>query len=338
MPGEPLETRRIGEDPGEEGARTRTVIENFEAVEHTEAGITISGAVGGSGSPVLLLHGYPQTSRMWHLVAPALAERHTVVLGDLRGYGDSSKPTPEPDGSTYAKRAMAADQHGLMRSLGFERYAVVGHDRGARVAHRLALDEPDAIERIAVLDIVPTLHMFEHVDRAMASSYFHWFFLALRNGLPERLISAEPEAWLRSRFDGRNAGGRPIDPAAYAEYERCFTSPGAVEASTADYQSAATIDLDHDREDRERGNAIAAPLLALWGGHGYVGRNFDVLDVWRAYASDSTSIAGRAIDSDHYLAEEAPEAVLEQLAPFLSADRDAVGRDAESRTAEGRRA
>ncbi|MFD5224867.1 alpha/beta fold hydrolase [Microbacterium sp. NPDC058342] len=290
------------------------MIEGFAPVAHTHEGVTISGVVGGSGPPVLLLHGYPQTRRMWHAVAPTLARTHTVVACDLRGYGDSDKPAPAADQSTYSKRTMAADQHAVMRSLGFDRYAVVGHDRGARVAHRLALDEPTAVERIAVLDIVPTLHMFEHVDRAMASTYFHWFFLALGNGLPERLISGDPGAWLRSRFDGRSHSPWSLEPASYAEYERCFTSPGAIEASVADYRAAATIDLEHDRADHAAGTRIAAPLLALWGAHSYVGRNFDVAGIWRDYAGE---VSAAAIESDHYLAEESPQQVLGALTAFL---------------------
>lgn len=298
------------------------VIDQFEDVSRKAGEVTIAASVGGDGSPVLLLHGYPETHLMWHRVAPTLARRHTVVMADLRGYGDSDKPAPDVDGLVYSKRSMASDQHALMRSLGFERYAVVGHDRGARVAHRLALDIPEAVAKVAVLDVVPTLHMFENVDRAMASTYFHWFFLGLRNGLPERLLAAEPRTWLRSRFEGRNAGGLPIDPAAYREYERCFLSPGAIEASTADYQSAAGIDLVHDGEDRASGRRISAPLLALWGSHGYVGRSFDVLDVWGAYADQ---VSGRAIDADHYLAEEAPDAVLAELVTFLADEPERPG-------------
>lgn len=293
-------------------------IEQFDPVEFEHDGVKIAASVGGSGSPVLLLHGYPQTKYMWHLVAPRLAEQHTVVLADLRGYGDSDKPTPAPDESTYSKRAMAADQLALMRSLGHDSFAVAGHDRGGRVAHRLALDAPEAVEKVALLDIVPTLHMYENVDRAMATSYFHWFFLANPNGVAEKLLRAHPRAWLRSRFDGRNAGGRPIDDAAYAEYERCFLSYGAVAASIADYRSAATIDLVHDGESRERGERIEAPLLALWGGQSYVGKNFDVCSVWSEYARD---VRGLPVDSDHYVAEEAPDQVSVELLKFFNEDR-----------------
>lgn len=279
------------------------MFEGFASVGSEREGVTIRAWKGGAGTPVLLLHGYPQTHHMWHRVAPALAERHTVIVADLRGYGDSGKPAPVEDRSNYSKREMAADQHRLMASLGFDRYAVVGHDRGARVAHRLGLDQPEAVSRIAVLDIVPTLHMFDNVDRAMASSYFHWFFLSQRGGMPESLQRADPQTWLRSRFTGRHAGGEAIAEAAYAEYERCFLQPGAIEGSTADYQAAASIDLDHDRADRDRGRTLDMPLLALWGSAGYVGTNFDVVDVWREYAD---SVTGAAIESDHYLAEEAP--------------------------------
>ncbi|GAA1860225.1 alpha/beta hydrolase [Brevibacterium marinum] len=290
------------------------MLEGFKPIGNSHSGVRISGLIAGSGPPVLLLHGYPQTKHMWHLVAPALAKDHTVVLGDLRGYGDSDKPEQENDRSTYSKREMAADQHALMMSLGFEKYSIAGHDRGGRVAHRLGLDHPEAVDRVALLDIVPTLHMFDNVNRAMASSYFHWFFLALENGMPEALIRADPLTWLRSRFEGRNAGGRQVDPETYDEYARCFTSPGGVEASTADYQSAATIDLDHDRADRDRGRRLMMPLLTLWGDKGYVGRTFDVVEVWKDYADE---VEGAAAQSDHYLAEEAPEFVVTELTRFF---------------------
>ncbi|WP_212743176.1 alpha/beta hydrolase [Microbacterium sp. 2FI] len=270
-------------------------------------GVRIAADVRGAGAPLLLLHGYPETKAMWDAVAPTLAGSYTVVASDLRGYGDSAKPS----GEVYSKREMARDQLLLMRELGFERFAVVGHDRGGRVGHRLALDNPAAIAGLAVLDIVPTLHMFENVDRAMATSYFHWFFLARRDGLPEALIDAAPEAWLRSRFTGRSvAGGLP---ASYREYERCFDHD-TIRASCADYRAAATTDLDHDRIDRGAGRRVDAPTLALWGSESYVGANFDVVEVWRDYA---TSIRGRSVLADHYLAEEAPDPTAAALMEFL---------------------
>ncbi|WP_331772166.1 alpha/beta hydrolase (plasmid) [Embleya sp. NBC_00888] len=289
------------------------LLPGLRRVESARDGVRINAFVGGEGPPILLLHGYPQTSAMWHRVAPELiAAGHTVVLADLRGYGDSDKPGDTPSHDPYGKRAMAADQVSLMKSLGFARFAVVGHDRGARVAHRMALDSPERVRSVAVLDIVPTLHMFESVDRAMASEYFHWFFLAQSSDLPERLILADTRAWLRSRFAGRNAGGRDIDEAAMAEYERCF-DPATVRASCADYRAAAGVDLVHDRRDRERGRLIEAPLLALWGAGSYVGRNFDVARVWKSYARRVDAVS---VHADHYLCEEAPDAVAHALTSF----------------------
>jgi haloacetate dehalogenase len=285
-------------------------------------GVRIHAQVSGDGPPVLLLHGYPQTLAMWHRVAPELARDHTVVLADLRGYGDSGKPDDDPSHEQYAKRTMAADQAALMRSLGFDRFAVAGHDRGGRVAHRMALDVPEHVRAVAVLDIVPTLHMLGNVDRAMASAYFHWFFLSLDSGLPEQLILADPRAWLRSRFEGRHAGGLPTDPRAMAEYERCFTDAAAVRASCADYRAAAGIDLEHDAYDRDLGRVVEAPLLAIWGTHSFVGRHFDVAAVWKAYARHVTAVA---VPADHYLAEEAPGEVARALASFFrNRDQDPV--------------
>lgn len=272
-------------------------------------GIRIAAEVQGSGEPVLLLHGYPETKAMWRRVADELAHDHTVVAADLRGYGDSSKPR----GEHYAKREMARDQVALMRELGFARFAVVGHDRGGRVGHRMALDHPDAVTRLAVLDIVPTLHMFENVDREMATAYFHWFFLARGDGLPEALIDGDRETWLRSRFTGRRHDGDAL-PEAFDEYLRCFDTD-TVHASGADYRAAATIDLDHDRADRDAGRVVGCPVLALWGAHSYVGRNFDVPAVWERYAP---GVIGAAIDADHYLAEESPGATASALQSFLA--------------------
>lgn len=281
-------------------------------------GVEIEAEVRGGGPAVLLLHGYPESRRMWDEVAPALAAERTVVAADLRGYGGSAKPAPAADGTTYAKRAMAADQRQLMAALGFDRFDVVGHDRGARVGHRLALDHPDAVRSLTVMDVVPTLHMFEHVDRAMAATYFHWFFLALESELPARLIEAAPAVWLRSRFEGRRAGGgMPISERRLAEYERWFATSQAIAATCADYRAAATVDLDADRADRDRGHTVQAPLLALWGSDSYVGRSFDVVATWAPYAAGA--VEGAPIRSDHYMAEERPAETAAVLARFLDA-------------------
>lgn len=284
-------------------------------VTHRGTQVDISADVGGDGPPVLLLHGYPESRAMWRDVAARLARSRTVVAADLRGYGASGKPRPAADGSTYAKRAMAADQVELMRSLGFAAFDVVGHDRGARVAHRMSLDHPEVMRSITVMDVVPTLHMFEHVDRAMATTYFHWFFLALPAGLPEALIGAEPERWLASRFKGRCArGDSPIDAARLREYLVWFATEEAIAATCADYRAAATVDLDLDRSDHAAGRRIEPPLLTLWGEHSYVGRHFHPETVWREYARD---VRATAIAADHYLPEEAPEATAAALTAFL---------------------
>jgi haloacetate dehalogenase len=279
-------------------------------------GVGINCAVGGDGPPLLLLHGYPQTHLIWHEVAPLLLADRTVVLTDLRGYGDSDKPASSDGDPEYAKRAMAADQLGVMAALGFDRFAVAGHDRGGRVAHRLALDAPDAVSALAVLDIVPTRHALDHADKEFGLGYFHWFFLAAGHGIPERLIGNDPEYWITTRMRARHHGGTAFDPAAVAEYVRCFADPAAIAASCADYRAAAGIDLEHDAADAAAGHVVAAPLLALWGEHSFVGRSYDVLDVWRGYAR---TVTGVALPADHYLPEEAPEQVADALRDFLAA-------------------
>ena len=276
-------------------------------------GVTINCAVAGDGPPLLLLHGYPQTHLIWHDVAPRLVADHTVVLADLRGYGDSAKPVSSAGHPEYAKRAMAADQLGVMAALGFDRFAVAGHDRGGRVAHRMALDATDAVTALAVLDIVPTRHVFARADTEFGLGYYHWFFLAAGNGIPERLIGNDPEFWITARMNARHHGGAAFDPAAVAEYVRCFADPAAIAASCADYRAAAGIDLEHDEADA--GRLIEAPLLALWGEHSFVGRTYDVLDVWRGYAKD---VSCAALPADHYLPEEAPNQVADALRAFFA--------------------
>ena len=289
---------------------------SFRRTAVLAGGVRINTLVGGRGSPVLLLHGYPQTHLIWHRVAPVLAERHTVVLTDLRGYGDSDKPPGGPDHRAYAKRTMARDQVTVMRELGFGEFAVAGHDRGGRVGHRLALDYPAAVTGLAVLDIVPTRHVFAHADAAFGLGYWHWFFLATGDGIPERLIGADPEFWIRARLTAREGAGTPFDPAAMADYVRCFRDPAAIHASCEDYRAAATADLADDGESAARGDRVTAPLLALWGAQGFVGRHYDVLDVWREYA---TAVSGRALPCDHYLPEQAPEETAAVLLGFLAA-------------------
>jgi haloacetate dehalogenase len=253
---------------------------------------------------------------MWRNVAPSLAEKFTVVTTDLRGYGNSSTPPDDELHETYSKRAMAADQVKVMELLGHDQFMVAGHDRGGRVTHRLALDFPKRINRLAVLDIIPTLHMFENVDREMAQSYFHWFFLIQGNGVPEQLINADPQAWIESRFSGRLLGENPIDPDAIAEYTNIFRDPAHVAATCADYRAAASIDLDHDRADRSAKHRITAPLLVMWGQSSYVGRNFDSVEVWKSFADQVTGIQA---PSDHYIPEEAPSFTADVLSEFFSA-------------------
>ncbi len=275
--------------------------------------VTIRAAVGGSGPPLLLLHGHPQTHVTWRKIAPALARHFTVIAADLRGYGDSSKPSGGDDHGTYSKRAMAQDQVTLMRRLGFPRFQVAGHDRGARVIHRMALDHPDAVARLALIDIAPTATMYATTDRAFASRYFWWFFLIQPEPLPERLIAADPEFFLRTHIDGQTKTPGATEPAAFAEYLRCYADPATRHAICEDYRAAATIDLDHDAADAEA--RVKAPLLALWGGKGTVGALYDVLATWRAKAID---VSGHALDCGHTLQEERPTETLVELLRFFS--------------------
>ena len=292
------------------------LLPGFTARRVDAEGVGVNVRVAGDGPPLLLLHGYPQTHVIWHRVAPLLASRYTVVLTDLRGYGDSDKPaSTAPGHAAYSKRAMAADQYLVMRELGFDRFAVAGHDRGGRVAHRLALDYADAVAALAVLDIVPTRHTFATADTHFALGYYHWFFLAAGNGIPEHLIGADPGFWVRTRMQARHHGGTPFHPTAMAEYVRCFSDPAAIHASCEDYRAAAGIDLEHDEADAAAGRLVQCPVLALWGEHSFVGRSYDVLDVWRDYAK---VVIGQALPCDHYVPEEAPEATASVLAEFLT--------------------
>ncbi|SHF34248.1 alpha/beta fold hydrolase [Acidocella aminolytica] len=275
-------------------------------------GLAIRAAAGGEGPPLLLLHGHPQTHVTWRKVAPALARHFTVIAPDLRGYGDSSKPEGGEHHVAYSKREMAKDQVAVMRALGFERFAVVGHDRGGRVAHRMALDHPNAVERIAVIDIAPTVTMYARTNKAFASRYFWWFFLIQPAPLPERLIAADPEFFLRTHIEGQTKTPGATEPAAFAEYLRCYSDPRTRHAICEDYRAAASIDLDHDAADEEV--RIQAPLLAIWGAMGTVGELYDVLETWREKA---LNVRGRAFDCGHTLQEERPEETTSELLAFL---------------------
>ena len=291
------------------------MFEGFEIRDIATAETTIHVRTGGAGPPLLLLHGYPQTHAMWHRVAPALAERFSVVCPDLRGYGDSDKPASDPEHAVYSKRATANDMVAVMAALGHQRFALAGHDRGGRVGHRLALDHPARIEKLAVLDIVPTRTIFRATNQAIATGYFHWFFLIQSNGLPERLIGADPIFYLHWVLGRWGTGLDAFAPEALAEYERCFKDPAVIHASCEDYRAAAAIDLAHDEADLDR--RVQCPVLALWGRRGLMERHFDVLATWRERTAGPVS--GRALDCGHFLPEERPEETAAALLDFFGA-------------------
>jgi haloacetate dehalogenase len=284
----------------------------FSRRKVSTSGARINVVTGGNGPPVLLLHGYPQTHVMWHKVAPALARDYTVVCADLRGYGDSSKPRGLPDHSNYSKRAMAQDMAEVMTRLGHHRFHLVGHDRGGRVAHRLARDYGSRVLSLAVLDIAPTLKVFESTDQALATAFYHWFFLIQPAPLPERMIGGMRREYLLRRIGRGEIGLRVFPPAVIREYVRCFDARG-VHASCEDYRAAASVDLILDKKDYKR--KLKMPVLALWAKHSPVGTQFDCLADWREVARD---VRGRALDCGHFLPEEKPAEVLAALRRFLA--------------------
>ena len=290
------------------------MFEGFRQSDVETDGAVICTLVGGDGPPLLLLHGYPQTHVMWHKIAPQLAEDFTVVMTDLRGYGDSSKPESTPDHAPYSFRAMADDQVQVMRHLGFEEFAVAGHDRGARTAHRMALDHQTEITQLALLDIVPTLTLYETADQKVASSYYHWYFLIQDFDLPERLIGADPEYYLRKKT-GHWSASDCFTEAAMAEYIRCFSNPGTIHASCEDYRAAASIDLEFDRADRDAGHQVTCPTLVLWGEKGAMGQCYDVLETWQ---EKCLKVGGKALPGGHFLAEEAPQETYQALIEFFT--------------------
>lgn len=288
------------------------MITGFETVHiDVPGGVRIAASVAGDGPPLLLLHGYPQHRFMWRHVAPALAERYTVVATDLRGYGDSAAPEAGVDGGGYSKRTMAADQVAAMASLGHQRFAVVGHDRGARVTHRMCLDHPERVAAAAVLDIVPTLRLFDDTDQAFATAYYHWFFLIQAPDLPERMIGADPGFFLRTTLDRWSAPGFAFDEDVLKRYVDAF-DPDTIRASCDDYRAAAAIDLVHDRADIDA--RVTCPLLVMWGRAGAMHRLYDVAATWRDRATD---VRAAPVDCGHFIPEEAPAQTLTALTTFL---------------------
>ena len=290
------------------------MLEAFETFECNRGTVQLHGRCGGQGVPLLLLHGHPQTHVMWHAVAPQLAQHFSVVMMDLRGYGDSGRPPADPEHRAYSKREMAQDALAVMQHHGVDHFQVLAHDRGARVAHRLAADHPGAVQRLMLLDIAPTLAMYEQTSDAFARAYWHWFFLIQPPPLPEALIESDPVRYLHSVMGKRHAGLQAFAPQALREYERCAQIPGSAESICEDYRASASIDLVHDRADVAAGLRLVQPLRVLWGEHGAVGQCFDVMRLWRERALD---VSGQCLPCGHYIAEEAPQLLLAQALNFF---------------------
>jgi len=293
------------------------IIPGFEqkkvTIDSDDGPIEIACQIGGNGPPILLLHGFPQTKAIWEEVAPELANNYTVVVSDLRGYGESSKPHGKADHSSYSKRAMAADQYALMKSLGYEQFFLLGHDRGGRVSHRLAMDFPESILRLMVLDISPTLTMYDNTSMEFAQGYWHWFFLIQNEPIPETMIAANPEFWLKNHM-GRHAGTGIFTPERWTEYLAGASDPQSMHAMCEDYRAAATIDLVHDRADRAAGKKLTMPLRVLWGEHGLVNKCFKPIAEWQEVAKDVT---GRSLASGHYIPEECPMELVAEAKTFF---------------------
>ena len=290
------------------------MFKSFSEFDIVRNGVRLHGRAGGQGAPLLLLHGHPQSHVMWHQVAPQLAEKFTVVMMDLRGYGDSGRPQADESHLVYSKREMALDALAVMQQFGFDRFKVLAHDRGARVAHRLAADTPGAVERLMLLDIAPTLAMYQNTTEAFAKAYWHWFFLIQPPPLPEALIDSDPARFVRSMMGKRHAGLEAFAPEALAEYERCAQIAGSGHSIAEDYRASASIDLEHDRADVSIGHKVSQPLRVLWGEQGIVGKCFDVLTLWRERAEQ---VSGRSVPCGHYIAEELPAALLAEAFYFF---------------------
>jgi haloacetate dehalogenase len=275
--------------------------------------VKINVLKGGQGFPLLLLHGYPQTGMMWHKIAPLLATQFTVIITDLRGYGDSSQPKGSADHRNHSKRLMAADQVAVMSQLGYEHFYLVGHDRGGRVAHRLSLDYPEKVKKLVLLDIAPTYTMYETTDQEFATVYYHWFFLIQPYPLPETLISSNPDFFLETCLRRWSSDFSAFSQEAFQEYQRCFRDPATIHATCEDYRASATIDLEDDYQDLDK--KITCPLLVLWGKKGVIARKYDVLAIWQERA---VNVRGKALNCGHFLPEESPLETYQAIHEFLT--------------------
>lgn len=290
------------------------MFEDFTTLDIETSGAVIRTVHGGAGPPLLLLHGNPLTHVMWHKVAPALAERFTVVATDLRGYGDSSKPDGGADHAAYSFRAMGEDQFEVMTQLGHERFAVAGHDRGGRVAHRMALDQPGRVERLAVLDIIPTYQLLTNVTKGWAEESYHWFFMAQPFDFPEHFLGLDLEYYIHRKLDKKGVGLGPFTAEAMAEYVRCCT-PENIHAVCEDYRATLGVDFEMDGADLAAGRRITCPLLVIWGENSHVGRHLDPRGTWAAWADDITF---KPFPSGHYPAEQDPELTLNAFFEFFA--------------------
>ena len=278
-----------------------------------DGSLDVSYLIGGKGPPLLLLHGFPQSKAIWHRIAPQLAQFYTVIAPDLRGYGASSKPQSSPDHKTYSKKVMAADQYSLMRELGFDQFFVLGHDRGARVAHRLAADYPQNVLKVMLLDISPTLTMYSQTTMALAKGYWHWFFLIQSDPIPEKMIGADPEFWLKNHM-GRYAGTSIFTPECWQEYLDSVSDPVCLHSMCEDYRAAASIDLVDDQYDRDRKYKLSMPVHVLWGEYGLVNQCFNPLRDW---ADVAQRVTGHAVASGHYIPEEIPDVLMQEAKEFF---------------------
>ena len=292
------------------------MLKNFISKKIKTTDALINTKIGGTGPPILLMHGYPQTHLMWHKIAPQLSKKFTVIVTDLRGYGDSSKPKTDNSHIVYSKKRMALDQVEVMKALGFEKFYAVGHDRGARVLHRMMIDNQNSVKKAVFMDIVPTLTMYNTADKNFAYNYYHWFFLTQPYDFPERLIGSDPEYYLRKKIKAWGKNKDFIPKEVFNEYLRCFSNKETIHASCEDYRASFTIDLEHDKNDY--GNKIKNPIYVMWGEYGFVGNNYKVIDVWKEYA---TNVKGKGLPCGHYIPEESPGETLKFLLEFLNEEK-----------------